>query len=490
MSDDLSEPSASVPPMPPTPTTPAAPTRWARLARLARSAPIVLRRHGPVVLGWNALRWLSGQRGYFLRDLLMELPDFRSLPDSSDAESDQPERLALCISGVGHDAMRYRCAHLAEQFALCGYHADVVTVEEANLADALTRYNVFVLHRVMAAPDTLAFVAEAQRRGKIVIFDTDDLIFDLSLLDQLPGMGDMTRVERQYIADTTQRNRRMLGACDAVTVSTTYLRDFILKSGLHQRVMVIPNVMSVAMLQRAGAALAAPDLAETATSRGAPSLAVVSELAQAQAQADETVTIGYFSGTKTHNRDFLEATDALLWALERYPQTRLLIVGPLTIDSRFDPYSRRVTHLPYQPWRTLPYLYAMVDINLAPLERDNPFTEAKSCIKYLEAALCNVPTIASPRTDFRRVIAPGVTGMLADTPAEWRAALAHLIESPEERHAMGQRAASAVRERETTAARAEATCASYRTLAPVAFARSAAADSSTFTAIAPAQEER
>ena len=285
-----------------------------------------------------------------------------------------------------------------------------------------------------------------------------------------------------------------LGACDAVTVSTTYLRDFIIKTGLHQRVTFIPNVMSAAMLQRADAALAAPDLADTATPRGTTSPAVVNELAQAQApdeaQAEETVTIGYFSGTKTHNRDILEATDALIWALARYSQTRLLIVGPLMLDSRFDLYTRRVTHLPHQPWQTLPYLFTTVDINLAPLERDNPFTEAKSCIKYLEAALCNVPTIASPRTDFRRVIAPGVTGMLADTPAEWRAALAHLVESPEERRAMGQRAASAVRERETTAARAQTTCASYRALAPVAFARPAAADSSTSTAIAPAQEER
>ncbi len=443
----------------------------ARMARLARSAPIVLRRHGPVTLGWSALRWLGGQRGYYLRDLLMDTPDFRALPDTApppvilDGAPDSPERrpLALCISGVGRDAMRYRCAHLAEQLAKEGYRADVVTTEQANLTEALTRYQVFVLHRVMAAPDYLAFVAEAQRRGKVVIFDTDDLVFDVALLGQMPGVETFSRVERQYVADTIRRNGQLLRACDAVTVSTAFLRDYLLKTGAHQRVSFLPNVMSAAMLQAADDALAA---AQTQANAAAPGMTTASP-------QPDAVTIGYFSGTSTHNRDFLAAADALLWALERYPQTRLRIVGPLTLDQRFDVYDAagRVIRLPLQPWQRLPSLYTSVDFAIAPLERGNPFTEAKSCIKYLEAALCRVPAIASPRSDFRRVIAPGRNGLIADTPSEWRAALAQLIESPDERRALGAQAYAETRASETTAARAEATCALYRTLAPAAFTR-------------------
>ncbi len=427
--------------------------RLAHLLHLVQAAWIVLLRHGPVALSRNALLWLGGKRGYALRDLLMEVPNFRAVADAA------PEKLALCISGVGLDAMRYRCEHLAEQFAVQGYRADVAAADQAQLTEVLTRYAVFVLHRVMAAPDYEAFVAEARRRGKVVIFDTDDLVFDVSALDHVPAIGEYSSVERKYAIDTIERNGRMMRACDAVTVSTEYLRDYIRMTRAHQKVFLVPNAVSAAMIHGADLALAVS--AHTSTSHA-------SELASVQ--ADEPVIIGYFSGTRTHNQDFLEAADALLWALGRYRQTQLQIVGHLTLDSRFDQYAERVKRIPLQPWQRLPHVYTAVDINLAPLERDNPFTEAKSCIKYLEAAVCKVPTIASPRNDFRRVIAPGVTGLFADTPAEWQAALAQLIESPEERRAIGERACAEARSRETTNAHATATCAVFRTLAPTALA--------------------
>jgi O-antigen biosynthesis protein len=431
----------------------------ARFIRLAHAARVVLRRHGPVVLSRHTLLWLGGKRGYVLRDLLMDVPDFRAVADSA------PEMLALCISGVGLDAMRYRCEHLAEQFELQGYRADVATADQVRLTDAIARYAVFVLHRVMAAPDYAAFVVEARRRGKVVIFDTDDLAFDVSLLNHVPGIGEFSSIERKYAADIIERNSQMMRACDAVIVSTEYLRDYILRTGVHQRVFLVPNVASAAMVH--GADIAITTTAHTTASAASVSGQVSRKVSQ---QAEAPVTIGYFSGTKTHNRDFLEAADALLWTLEHYTHVRLQVVGQLRLDSRFDRYAERVLRMPLQPWQRLPHLYTAVDINIAPLERDNPFTEAKSCIKYLEAALCKVPSIASPRSDFRRVIVPGVTGLLANTPAEWQAALAHLIESPVERRTMGERAYAEVRSRETTSARAASTCAVFRSLAPAALA--------------------
>src|SRR5205823_14767783 len=147
----------------------------------------------------------------------------------------------------------------------------------------------------------------------------------------------------------------------------------------------------------------------------------------------------------THDRDLLEAADAVSAMLERYEFVRLLVVGDLRLSPEFSSLHDRITELPFQPWYRLPEVLGDVDVNLAPLERGNPFTESKSCIKYLEAGLVGVPTIASPRSDFRRVIEHGRNGLLAETPEEWRAALTELGSSADRRRALGRAAYEDVR---------------------------------------------
>ena len=71
------------------------------------------------------------------------------------------------------------------------------------------------------------------------------------------------------------------------------------------------------------------------------------------------------------------------------------------------------------------------DINLAPLETSNPFCEAKSELKYFEAALVDVPTVgASPTAPFAATIRHGETGFLAADETEWYAALKRLVTEP------------------------------------------------------------
>jgi Glycosyl transferases group 1 len=196
-------------------------------------------------------------------------------------------------------------------------------------------------------------------------------------------------------------------------------------------VFIVPNTVNEEMIRLADAALASRE------------------------RGTKDVTIAYFSGTATHDRDFAQAADAVLAALEASPAVQFIVVGNLRMDERFGKFRDRITELPIQPWQRLPALMADVDISLAPLEPDNAFTESKSCLKYLEAALLGVPTVASPRHDFRRVISDGVNGVLAETPDEWREAISRLAASSDLRSSIGKAAFEDVRANHTTWANAQ-----------------------------------
>jgi glycosyltransferase involved in cell wall biosynthesis len=319
---------------------------------------------------------------------------------------------------------RYRCDHKGEQLALLGKSFDIVNSARIDLVGAVDRYKGFILNRVEMSKDVAGFLDRAQEASRPVVFDTDDLIFEPELHSHFAFYDDRSKAELHAWIEKLGRYAQTLERCDGVIVSTEPLRTHAQRR--NARAEVLFNAVSEEMIRLA-------------------------DLARPKAvQHSGLIKVAYLSGTRTHNRDFLEVADAVLWALETYPQARLLVVGKLDLDSRFDQVSSQVAKMPLQPWQALPGLLADIDVNLAPLERDNPFAACKSCVKYLEAGLLCVPTIASPRGDFTRVIEHGRNGLLAEDASAWREALGHLIESPELRRDVGNEAVDDVREHHTT----------------------------------------
>jgi hypothetical protein len=92
------------------------------------------------------------------------------------------------------------------------------------------------------------------------------------------------------------------------------------------------------------------------------------------------------------------------------------------------------------PLVDLPNELVRFDVNLAPLQVGNPFCEAKSELKYFEAALVDACTVASPTGPYRRAIEHGKTGYLASTVEEWHDAIARLIAAPAERASVARAA--------------------------------------------------
>ena len=348
---------------------------------------------------------------------------------ASSASRALQQKAVVFVSGCPGDAKRYRADHKAEQAGLVGVSADAFLTDEVQFWSLLDRYRCIVLHRVAWDRSVERLIADARTRGVRVLFDTDDLVFDPDVLEHVALLSRMNDEDRRLFVSGVHRYRRTIAAVDAAIVSTDALAEHARR--FNRSVAIAYNVVSDEMVR----------LAHAAATGAIP-------------RTSGPLTIAYLSGTPTHERDFAEAADAILWALEAYPQLRFLAVGRIELDERFDRFSGQVERVPLLRWQELPELLAAVDVNLAPLEPDNPFTDSKSCLKYLEAGLVGVPTVASPRRDFRRVIRDGDNGLLADSPLEWRSALERLVESPETRRAVGARAHADVHDRHTTTASA------------------------------------
>jgi glycosyltransferase involved in cell wall biosynthesis len=152
------------------------------------------------------------------------------------------------------------------------------------------------------------------------------------------------------------------------------------------------------------------------------------------------VVVGYASGTRTHDRDFNLVQPALREVLARHAQVELWLIGDIDPGAAWGPLRERVKIFPRVPWRRLPERLALLDINLAPLVPESPFNQAKSEIKFMEAALVRVPTIASPTDAFAYAIDSGRNGFLAGSLEEWQAALETLVMDAERREAIGEAA--------------------------------------------------
>jgi glycosyltransferase involved in cell wall biosynthesis len=150
--------------------------------------------------------------------------------------------------------------------------------------------------------------------------------------------------------------------------------------------------------------------------------------------------VGYFSGTNTHDRDWRFVEGAVAEVLERHPAVELWLVGYVPPTPTLERFGDRIVRRPLLAWEQLPALLRDLAVNLAPLAPDSRFNDAKSAIKWLEAALVATPTIASPTEPFREAIAHARTGWLAAEPDAWVDGLDRLLSDADLRLALGRRA--------------------------------------------------
>lgn len=330
-----------------------------------------------------------------------------------------------CKAGT---TFEYRVLQKQEQLSIYGIPS--LARQDLTHRDQLFReaaaHDFLYLYRVAYSPLMEDLIEQVRGQGIPVVFDVDDLVFEPELVHRVDPVQAMTHEEAALYYEGVWRYRRTLLASDAVVTSTEYLADRA--RALGKRAFVHCNGLSVWMIEEAERLV---------------------QQRMAQKQRDKVV-IGYGSGTATHRKDLAEAAGPLAEVMARHPNVELHIVGalhhddPLPLPDELKPFADRIRHFPAVPWRDWLKVQISFDINIAPLEAGNPYCEAKSEIKYIEAAIVGVPTVASRTRAFEHAIRDGETGFLAGDPDEWVTRLEELVTDAALRRRMGEAARASV----------------------------------------------
>jgi glycosyltransferase involved in cell wall biosynthesis len=332
----------------------------------------------------------------------------------------------LIVSGAKGDTRRYRTMHLNQQLRLMGVDSVLAHTADPKLDELAKQAAIVIIHRAPYDPYLARLIESVHENHGMALLDTDDLIFDPAAFEWIdsPDFRDPVRVS--LYREDMRRHRQTLEACDAVMASTEYLAGRVRACG--KLCWVHKNAANLELIDR-------------------------SEKARQQRRAaDGKIVIGYASGTPTHNRDFGVIAPVLREVMQAHPEIELRIIGFLDLGPERG-FQERIRKYASVPWQELPDWLAQLDVNLAPLVEQNPFSQSKSEIKYMEAALVGVPTIASRTGSYAEAIRDGENGLLASEPQEWHAVLEKLMD-PGFRSRLGRAAWKDTSERYATAGRA------------------------------------
>lgn len=310
----------------------------------------------------------------------------------------------------------YRIEQKKRLFEKVNIRVEVVRHTDIDLfARKLLGARAVIFYRVPAFPNIVHGILTAQSLGIPTYYEVDDLIFDP---ENYPDTfrsyeGQISLDDYVGLQYGTVLFRYAMAMCDFGIASTTPLTHEISKNVKSGRCILLRNGLD--------------DRNDRQVSIGA-----------GPRPRRNTVRIFYGSGTKAHNEDFnLFAGGAILNVMKENLDVHLVLVGHLKLSAEFDAFSNRIIRFPFvddiqQYWSIL----ASCDVNIAPLN-NGIMSDCKSEIKWLEAAVLQIPSIVSSTRTYQEVLEHGIDGLLANSPDDWYRSLLDLVLSHELRRKIG-----------------------------------------------------
>jgi ubiquinone biosynthesis O-methyltransferase len=337
-------------------------------------------------------------------------PEFYA-PLTSKTATTKVKKVSFLIGCLEGESKRYRVYNIVEGLTGRGIECRVFYDINVDKLEPVVNCDLLILFRAGMSPNLDTIVRRFRELDIPVVSDVDDLVFEpesVCHVDEIKSWSDGLRDE--YM-NGVKRYKQTLERCDFATCTTEFLANRIRASG--KKCFVIPNTINKVQYELAEA------------------------ICKKSGKKDKKIRIGYFSGTSTHDRDFLEAAEALVEILQRHKNVELHIIGLLHLPSELSKLGARIVRKSFMPYLEMLRYLSRMDINTAPLEQGNPFNEGKSELKIFEPALVSVPTIASKIDSYSKCISDGENGFLAGSKKEWIEKLSLLIENEELRANMG-----------------------------------------------------
>ncbi len=308
-------------------------------------------------------------------------------------------RFAFYVGCDDNRSERYRVNNIVEGLSKRSipadrYYKNSIKILEKNV----NKYNLLMVFRSGDGKD-------------IDYFDEINDLYNSFILNNIPIIYDVDDLLFHHRQDTvSEAVSSLVKKSSMVTVTTSTLANFykILNNNVH----IVKNTINYKQYKLAS---------------------------KIKKYKSNKIRITYQSGTMSHNKDFLECSDAIYRILEENSHVEFHLIGPLELPSKLERFCKQVYKHKYMNYLELQKYVSQMDINIAPLEI-NDFNNSKSELKIFESALLKIPSVVSPIIPYKECIKDGHNGFIASNTDEWYEKLSLLIRDAELRQKMGENA--------------------------------------------------